>query len=984
MVAGNPEESALGSARGRFLESLPRKALELRGAVAQLLEDPAADAPREDLRRRLHALYASALVFRNVALADAVQEGIDRLDAAREAARPLTASDLEVLRTLVERLPDLRDDRPGQFDPRDLDYENNGNGNGNGEHDHAGVNGAIRPSEPVPGQPLLQRILQLLLLAEPSEEAALRALLRSDCLHVIAVADVAALIAHTKDAAPDLVLADERLAHEGRLAERLHDEAAADFVPLVVFESAAGELGHDVAGVDARVARPLRAPQLVQAIGRATGTLIGPIEPLGVGDVTLEELAVRVGRDVERGLVDAAERGRALRMPLGNGTEVLAVTQEAISALRAAVVRESAGRVQFEARPRRGGLSLVTIGQHPPVLHGERRLNGRRVVLVEDDTAVALLLANLLRAQGATVHEFTEGREARDAAQRERPDLVITGARVPNLDGFSLCRELARDPLLADVPVLLLPAREQLLVRPKELPFTTQLNGAVVEQVVSSAERLLRPRAELEARLRRAGAVRGSLEGTGIIPLLRSVRRARPDARIRVRDAWNLFECELRDGKLAQVTRTASDGSFVRNERALPQLLGALAGHFSVVSVDAPMKDVPAKLAFEGTLDEVLTRGARELAAELDAVSGARLARIARVVFDEEAYASLIEQTPRPVRQVIERLYTGDAPSKLLKAGLVEADVLEPILTDMARRGALRGVIGSAGEDLVAEARAVRAREVPTELASPFSLMPPPPNPVISMLPSFGHELAVSSLLDPRLDGPELPPVALPGVQRASLGRVDTSTPPGFHRVSSLPASQINPPEPPRPVVPLSSRPPRDTIDATEVAAAAAEARRSRSMLAAWTAGLALLVALGFWIAREPGSGSMPVEAIGGPAPAPAATAPAPEPQPAAAPLAPRPQGAALTAAEENGFAVYDGILDDTARVPRGHALLVVEANPELSDATVFLNDRELGAAPQKLPLPEGVHELAIQRGDAISYRFVSVHPGRTWVLRSP
>ena len=44
--------------------------------------------------------------------------------------------------------------------------------------------------------------------------------------------------------------------------------------------------------------------------------------------------------------------------------------------------------------------------------------------------------------------------------------------------------------------------------------------------------------------------------------VLRSVRRARPDARVRIRDAWNLYECELRDGKLAQVTRTASDGSF--------------------------------------------------------------------------------------------------------------------------------------------------------------------------------------------------------------------------------------------------------------------------------------------------------------------------------------------------------------------------------------------------------------------------------------
>ena len=40
------------------------------------------------------------------------------------------------------------------------------------------------------------------------------------------------------------------------------------------------------------------------------------------------------------------------------------------------------------------------------------------------------------------------------------------------------------------------------------------------------------------------------------------------------------------------------------------------------------------------TLDEVLMRGARELAGELDAVSGARLSRVARIVFDEDAYAA--------------------------------------------------------------------------------------------------------------------------------------------------------------------------------------------------------------------------------------------------------------------------------------------------------------------------------------------------------
>jgi hypothetical protein len=101
---------------------------------------------------------------------------------------------------------------------------------------------------------------------------------------------------------------------------------------------------------------------------------------------------------------------------------------------------------------------------------------------------------------------------------------------------------------------------------------------------------------------------------------------------------------------------------------------------------------------------------------------------------------------------------------------------------------------------------------------------------------------------------------------------------------------------------------------------------------------------------------------------------------PAAEPT--RPQTGPLKSADDNGFVVYDGIVDSAVEVLPGQAQLIIEASASLADAVVFVNDRELGPLPQTLALPEGVHELAIKRGDAISYRFVTVHPGKTWVLR--
>jgi DNA-binding response OmpR family regulator len=998
MVAGNTEESSLGSARGRFLEGLSRKAIELRGAVALLTESPGAEGPRDDLLRRLNALLASSLVFRNDVLAQALTECIERLDAAREQQRSLDAGELELLAALVRRLPELRGEPPreepfalahalsshaesaqlvahagelgpshGRFSveprdgaelasqaaqelstaPADDDIERAIDQLALAEGpaptftprapselaqelaDDLGKDEPREESTPAPllahGQPLLQRVLHVLVITTEHERRDLLDALRSDSVRVSLVDGMDELLASVRDDTPDLVLADEQLAQECGLIVRLRDEAQADFVPVVLIGGDAPLAGD--AG-DARIARPFMAHELIRALGSATGTLVDALAPSDIGALTVEEVAERVADEVRHGLVASATQGRLQQVPLGHGADVMAATFHAISELRSAIVRESGGRVRFSARPPERGPALVIPGVEP-VSEQERKLFGRRILLVEGDTAIVLLLANVLRAHGATVRELTNGREALAAALHERPDLIVAGARVPELDAFALTRELAREPLLSDVPLLLLPSKEQLLTRGKE---QSSLALDVAAQIVATAVALLAPRREIEERLRAPGHVRGTLEGTGVVALLRSVRRTRPDARICIRDPWNLFECELREGRLAQITRTACDGSFVRNDRALPQLLGTRAARFVVREGEGPLK-----ISFDGTLDEVLTRGAQQLGAQIAALTGARLDRVARVVFDGDAYALLVQLTPRAVRSLIERLHGGEAPLKLLRSGAVERDVLEPLLVDMARRGALCGVLGSAGQDLVVEALHEREGAQPIELASPLSIVPPPPNPVISVLPS----------------GTDTKPLSAPR-------RADTAS---------------RPSEPPsaRPELKSAASRAREASvsDASELAAAQAEARRSRSTIAAWSVALLALGVVGVLVAREPGTDTVAVEAIGGPAA---------EPTPVAPALAPAP---AAPIQDSQGLVLYDEIRDGVSVAP-DQGLVIVEAVGTLLGATVWVDERLLGTPPLRTALPAGVHELAIKRGDAMSYRFVTVHPGKTWVLRDP
>ncbi len=97
--------TALGVARARFVEGLPRKASELRASTALLVGSPAEERPREELRRRLHALWASAQVFQIEALCDGLKDAIERLDLARDQKVALGQDDLDALAALAATLP---------------------------------------------------------------------------------------------------------------------------------------------------------------------------------------------------------------------------------------------------------------------------------------------------------------------------------------------------------------------------------------------------------------------------------------------------------------------------------------------------------------------------------------------------------------------------------------------------------------------------------------------------------------------------------------------------------------------------------------------------------------------------------------------------------------------------------------------------------------------------------------------------------------
>ena len=75
------------------------------------------------------------------------------------------------------------------------------------------------------------------------------------------------------------------------------------------------------------------------------------------------------------------------------------------------------------------------------------------ILLVDDDEAKRYSVAKILLRAGFSVKEAATGSEALQLAAL-RPDLVILDVRLPDLDGFEVCRRIKSDPATRAIPVL--------------------------------------------------------------------------------------------------------------------------------------------------------------------------------------------------------------------------------------------------------------------------------------------------------------------------------------------------------------------------------------------------------------------------------------------------------------------------------------------------------------------------------------------------
>lgn len=83
-----------------------------------------------------------------------------------------------------------------------------------------------------------------------------------------------------------------------------------------------------------------------------------------------------------------------------------------------------------------------------------------KLLLVEDDPALAELLEFRFKNEGYSVRTTGDGDEALLLAAEDTPDLIILDWMIEGTSGIEVCRRLRRDKKTAHVPIIMLTARE--------------------------------------------------------------------------------------------------------------------------------------------------------------------------------------------------------------------------------------------------------------------------------------------------------------------------------------------------------------------------------------------------------------------------------------------------------------------------------------------------------------------------------------------
>jgi twitching motility two-component system response regulator PilH len=84
-----------------------------------------------------------------------------------------------------------------------------------------------------------------------------------------------------------------------------------------------------------------------------------------------------------------------------------------------------------------------------------------KILIVDDSPTERYYLTDILVKHGFSVSTADSGEDALAKIRAERPQLILMDVVMPGANGFQVTRSIARDPELADVPIIICSSKNQ-------------------------------------------------------------------------------------------------------------------------------------------------------------------------------------------------------------------------------------------------------------------------------------------------------------------------------------------------------------------------------------------------------------------------------------------------------------------------------------------------------------------------------------------
>lgn len=160
------------------------------------------------------------------------------------------------------------------------------------------------------------------------------------------------------------------------------------------------------------------------------------------------------------------------------------------------------------------------------------------ILIVDDEEVGREALEGVLFSQGYSLIFAQNGNEALDRAHEFMPDMILLDVMMPNMDGFEVCRRMRSDPILAEIPILLVTALDDRVSRIKGIEagaddfISKPFDRIELRARVRTVTRLNRYRRLLLERARFVWVTEQAREGYIILNAKDQIKYANPAAKM--------------------------------------------------------------------------------------------------------------------------------------------------------------------------------------------------------------------------------------------------------------------------------------------------------------------------------------------------------------------------------------------------------------------------------------------------------------------